>query len=100
MTEDGTVGWHHQLDGREFEQAPRVDDGQGSLACCGPWGRKELDTTERLNSIELKVCGMLLDRNERVSPALAGGFLTTGPLGSYLASFLKKFIILSNFIEV
>ena len=48
-TEDKKVGWHHQLDGREFEQAPRVDDGQGSLACCGPWGRKELDTTERLN---------------------------------------------------
>ena len=41
------VGW---LDAREFEQAPRVDDGQGGLACCSPWGRKELDTTERLNS--------------------------------------------------
>ena len=44
------VGWHHQLDGREFEQAPGVGDGQGSLACCGPWGCKESDTTERLNS--------------------------------------------------
>ena len=40
------VGWHHQLDGREFEQAPRVGDGQGSLACYSPQGRKELDTTE------------------------------------------------------
>ena len=41
-TEDEMVGWHHQLDGHEFEQAPRVGDGQGSLACCSPWGRKEL----------------------------------------------------------
>ena len=49
MTEDEFVGWHHQLDGHEFEQAPTVDDGEGSLACCSPWGLKELDTTERLN---------------------------------------------------
>ena len=48
-TEDEMAGWHHPLDGHEFEQAPGVGDGQGSLACCGPWGRKELDTTERLN---------------------------------------------------
>ena len=46
------VGWHHQLDGHEFEQAPGVDDGQRSLVCCSPWGRKELDTTERLNQTE------------------------------------------------
>ena len=48
-TEDEMVGWHRQLDGHELEQAPGVGDGQGSLACCSPWGRKELDTTERLN---------------------------------------------------
>ena len=47
-TEDEMVGWHHQLCGHEFEQAPGVGDGQGSLACCSPWGRKEADTTERL----------------------------------------------------
>ena len=47
--EDEMVGWHHQLDGLEFEQAPGVGDGQGSLACCSPWGCKELDTTEWLN---------------------------------------------------
>ena len=40
------VGWHHQLDGREFEKTLRVGDGQGSLACFIPWGRKELDTAE------------------------------------------------------
>ena len=49
MTEDEMVGWHHRLDGHEFEQAPGVGDGQGSLACCSPWGRKELDMTEILN---------------------------------------------------
>ena len=49
MTEDEMVGWHHQLDGHEFEQAPGVGDGQGSLVCCSPWGHKDVDTTERLN---------------------------------------------------
>ena len=38
------IGWHHRLDGHEFEQAPGVGDGQGSLVCCSPWGRKESDT--------------------------------------------------------
>ena len=41
MTEDEMVEWHHQLDGHEFEQAPGVGDGQGSLVCCSPWGHKE-----------------------------------------------------------
>ena len=49
MTEDEMVGWHHWLDGHEFEQASRVGDGQGSLACCSPWGHKELNMTEWLN---------------------------------------------------
>ena len=49
-TEDETAGWHHRLDGHEFEQAPGVGDGQGSLACCGPRGHNESDTTERPNS--------------------------------------------------
>ena len=48
MTEDEMVGWYHQLDGHESEQVLRFDDGRGSLACCSPWGRKELDTTEQL----------------------------------------------------
>ena len=43
------AGRHHQLDGHEFEQAPGVGGGQESLACCRPWGRKQSDTTERLN---------------------------------------------------
>ena len=48
MTEDETVGWHHQLDGHKFEQAPGVSDGKGSLACCSPWDHRESETTERL----------------------------------------------------
>ena len=48
-TEDEMVGWHHRLDGHEFEQAPGIGDGQGGLACCSPWGREESDTTEQLN---------------------------------------------------
>ena len=44
--EDEMVGWHHRLNGHEFEQALEVGDGQGGLACCSPWGHKESDTTE------------------------------------------------------
>ena len=53
MTEDEMAGWHHRLDGHEFEWAPRVGDGQGGLECCDSWGRKESDMTEQLNWTEL-----------------------------------------------
>ena len=49
-TEDEMVGWHHWLNGHEFEQALGVGDGQGSLVCCSPWGHKESDTTGQLNN--------------------------------------------------
>ena len=49
MTKDEMVGCHHRLDGREFEEALGVGDGQGGLVCCSPLGCKELDTTEQLN---------------------------------------------------
>ena len=52
MTRDELVGWHHQLDGHEFEQALGVGDGQGRLAY--PWDCKDVDTTERLNRTESK----------------------------------------------
>jgi len=52
-TEDEMVGWHHRLNEHEFEQIWGVGDGQGGLACCSPWGRKELDTAEWLNPTEL-----------------------------------------------
>ena len=48
MTEHEMVGWHHRLDGHEFEHAPGAGDGQGSLACCNSWDRKESNTTEQL----------------------------------------------------
>ena len=51
MTENEIVGWHYRLGGHEFEQATGVGDGQGSLVSCSPWGCKELDTTEQLNSL-------------------------------------------------
>ena len=53
MTEDGVVGWHYQLNGHEFEQAPGDGEGQGSLVCCSPWGCKESDVTERPNKQQL-----------------------------------------------
>ena len=49
MTEDEMVGWHHRLNGHGFGQTLALGDGQGGLACCGSWGGKESDMTERLN---------------------------------------------------
>ena len=68
MTEDEMVGCYHRLNGHEFEQALGVGDGQGSLACCSPWGCKESDTTEQLNWTELAwnvpfVCLIFLKRS-------------------------------------
>ena len=56
------VGWHHQLNGHEFEQAPGDGEGQGDLACCSPWGHKESDTTERLNSNNTLERGILCNQ--------------------------------------
>ena len=66
MTEDEMVGWHHWLNGHEFEQAPGVGDGQGGLVCCSPWGSKEPDPTEQLNWTDDKkenILYKLLPRN-------------------------------------
>ena len=54
MTEDEMVGWHHQLNGHEFEEALGNGEGQGSLACCSPWGRKESDTMRNWTTNFLK----------------------------------------------
>ena len=61
MTEDKMVGWHHRIDGHEFEQAPGVGDEQGRLVYCSPWGCKELDTTERLHFTSLIPCNGILN---------------------------------------
>ena len=62
MTEDELVGWHHRLNGHEFEQTPGVGEGQGNLTCCSPWGCKESDTAERLNNKFWKRQGHRLSR--------------------------------------
>ena len=53
MTEDEMVRWHHQLNGNESEQTLGNSEGQGRLVCCSSWGCKVLDTTERLNNINI-----------------------------------------------
>ena len=65
MTEDETVGWNHWLDGHEFEQAPGVGDGQGSLACCSSWDLKESGTTDWLNWTELTPIWMKSSKEEQ-----------------------------------
>ena len=55
MTEDEMVGWHHQLNGHEFEQTPGDGEGQGSLVCCSTWGHEESNTTQQLNNINKKL---------------------------------------------
>ena len=72
-TEDEMVGWHHQLNGHEFAQAPGVGDGQGSLMCCSPWGLKESDMTEHIAS-PVKSRGNRRERKSKPSKgALSGG---------------------------
>ena len=55
MTENDVVGWHHQLNGQEFEPSVGDSEGPGSLVCCSPWGHKEPDTTEQLNNKEQQI---------------------------------------------
>ena len=73
MTEDEMVGWHHWLNGYEFEQAPGDDEGQGSLACCSPWGCKESNTTEWPNNNKHCIClgKSLLPKTTRTMPVIA-----------------------------
>ena len=75
-TEDEIVGWHHQLDGQEFEQAGGVCDGQGSLACCSSWGRKELDMTERLNWTDLMLIAVYYCHGEIIKTFSCSNFLS------------------------
>ena len=64
-TEDEMVGWHHRLNGHEFEQALRDDEGQGSLVCFSPWGCEESDMTEQLNNKSVyKISAKLWEEKE------------------------------------
>ena len=58
MAEDEMVGWHHQLNGHEFEQAPGDSEGQGSLECCSPWVCTESDTTEHARIADFQCCAI------------------------------------------
>ena len=66
VTEDEIVRWHHQLNGHGSEQTPGDNEGQGSLACCSPWGRKESDTTEQLNNINSPQVFLILYFNSSI----------------------------------
>ena len=62
MAEGEMVGWHHRLSGHKFEKVPGDGEGQGSLACCSPWGHKQLDTSEWPNNKLVYVCGKVKAR--------------------------------------
>jgi len=68
--EDEMVGWHHQLNGHESESTPGVGDGQGGLGCCSPWDRKELDTTEQLNSTPIRLNSYMYHLESYLHPIL------------------------------
>ena len=72
MTEDEMVGWHHWLDGHGFGWTPGVSNGHGGLACCGSWGHKESDTTERLNwtSTQFRKWDITIACKVRVCPSM------------------------------
>ena len=73
------AGWHHRLDGHEFEQALGVGDGQGSLACCSLWGLKESDTTYQLNNGSNVAKDSLLDYSRLPSASGSPALTESGP---------------------
>ena len=81
-TEDEMVGWPHRLDGHKFEQALGVGDGQGSLVCCSPWGRKELDVTQRLNNNKDPL-HILIKKEMHFNPNLLPSGETRAPQGKW-----------------
>ena len=88
-TEDEMVGWHHWLDGHEFEWTPGVGDGQGVLACCSPWGRKESNTSERLNWTDIQSCCLRPASPKATLPEKPfEGILEAGNLSCLLTFFL------------
>ena len=64
--EDEVIGWHHQLNGCEFERTPRDSEGQGRLACCSPWGRKELGSLHRRKNNKLNIIFNILSVMDKV----------------------------------
>ena len=83
-TEDEMVGWHHQLDGHEFEHTLGAGDGQGGLACCSPWDHKESDTTEQLDWTEYHLLGFRGSSDGKESACSAGDPGSIPGLGRFL----------------
>ena len=78
MTDDKMIGWHHQLNGHEFEQAPGVGDGQGGLWCCDSWGRKE----EQLKAVNGGLCqdkGPVIETCPDCGQQVEGEYIETTP---------------------
>ena len=88
-TEDRMAGWHHRLNGQEFEQAPGNGEGQGNLACCSPWGHKESDTTERLNNSKIPFIKLIIWFHKiLIFASHSSGFL-----------ILQKTILMTNYFS-
>ena len=101
ITKDEMVGWHHRLEGHEFEQAPRVGDGWGSLACCSPWGHKESDMTEQMNWTEVRNSHRLgKNTYSYVSNKQASVVLCYGNLEFVMAPYLIQVMVLPCLIQV
>ena len=91
-TEDEMVGWHHRLDGHEFEQALGVGEEQGCLAWCSPWGYKESDMTELLYLTETGSLTHVCVRHDRASLQRAALFSLSGKSSPFSASFLPPIL--------
>ena len=94
-TEDEMAGWHHWLDAHEFEWTAGVGDGQGGLACCDSWGRKESDTTERLHWTQLNVLIILWCESQSVSHSVVSvcDSMDYSPPASYVHGILQARIL-------
>ena len=99
MTEDEMAGWHHRLDARESEWTPGVGDGQGGLACCDSWGRKESDTTERLHWTDSSgglLGGRVSQCRTDSQPYPVSFFSLPDDFLSYRAPFINPFLLNTN----
>ena len=92
--EDEMAGWHHRLDGHEFEWTPGVGDGQGGLVCCDSWGPKESDRTERLNWTEAQL--QQPSRSQRIPPGLNREMPGLSPENFDLNKTKKKYVLYAN----
>ena len=95
MTDDEMVGWHHRLDGHEFEQALGIGDGQGSLVCCSPWGPKELDMTNGLNWL---ICHQVMGLDAMILDVCKLSFKPAFSLSSF--TLIKSSLVPRHFLPL